>query len=164
MEILVYFGAITVLFMVWGAFALQTKLRKEAREREMVHAERMRALELGLPLPDAGSIQAEADMARTRAATAVGVLVPVSMAGAAAGGTLLVFHWAGEGSHLALLCVIWGVSGLVSLVAVNSSMAILQRQAVRGDRVAAGEGPPAAREDAARQEPSVAIKKPPSPY
>jgi len=127
MEILIYFGLMVVLLLVWGAYTVQVKLRKETRDRELAHAERMKALELGQPLPDAGALQAEAEMVRTRATAAVGVLVPLCMAASATGGTVLVFHWAEKAIHLPILCVVWGVNGLVSMVAVTYSLTILWR-------------------------------------
>jgi hypothetical protein len=172
MEILVYFSGMAVLFILWGGYAFKLKIRKETRERELAHAERMKALELGRPLPDTVNLQAEADMVRMRSGAAVGILVPLCMAAAATGATLLVFHWAEPAIHLALLCVIWGVCGGVSLVAVGYSLAILRRPRLHlSDRRAApdsGEDQPGNRPgsqaDDGRQAVSAAIKEPTPKY
>jgi hypothetical protein len=91
----------------------------KSRERELAHIERLKALELGQPLPDAAVARAQADASRARAAGATMILVPLGMAGMAVGVTPLVFIFGGPNLHLALLCVIWGVCGLVGLVGVS---------------------------------------------
>jgi hypothetical protein len=88
-------------------------------QRQVAHLERMKALEKGLPLPDA-------DIARSTALATIGVLVPLFMAAAAAGGTALVYLWSSEAPQV-LLYVIWGVAGLVSLVTVTTCLPLIAR-------------------------------------
>src|SRR5690348_10810052 len=52
----------------------------ERKRMELEHAERMRALELGQPLADAGEVARARSM--VRAAATIGTLVPLALAGA----------------------------------------------------------------------------------
>jgi hypothetical protein len=99
-------------------------LRGQSIKLERAHRERMKALEMGL-LPEV--LRAQGDNARTRAAGAVGVTVPLLMAGAAVGGTYLVLTWGDLSWRLTVLCVIWGVCGVVNLVTVTTSLDVLRR-------------------------------------
>jgi hypothetical protein len=91
----------------------------------------MKSLELGQPLPDVELARMEADKLRTIWQGLVGFLVPTILVGCAIGGTALVLHEASPSIHLPVLSVIWGVAGLVSLIAVSTSL-----QALSGKKVA----------------------------
>ena len=116
------------LIVLVGLTMIVLALWLSGRKQDQAHAERMKALELG-QLPDV--LRASAEMSRTRAAATVGVLVPLMMAGAAAGGTALVLAQNGLRWELTALCVIWGVCGVVSLVTVTCSLGALRRRSPR---------------------------------
>jgi hypothetical protein len=109
-------------------------IRGQFIKMDQIHRERMKALEMGV-LPEV--LRARAETARARAAGTVGVVVPLLMAGAATGGTSLVLTWGEASWRLTVLCVIWGVCGVVSLVAVTTSLEALRR----GSRPRAKEKP-----------------------
>src|SRR5437762_2680342 len=117
---LAFFGGIAL--MQW------VDQRGKTTQRQLEHAERLRALELGQELPDAAVARAAATSSRARAAASVGVLVPAFVLGSGVGATALILVTASANIHLPLLCVIWGVCGLVSLVAVSSSLSALKHQ------------------------------------
>ncbi|MBY0527640.1 MAG: hypothetical protein K2R98_29855 [Gemmataceae bacterium] len=122
-------GSITTCFLAYLYY------RYESRQRELQHTERMRALESGHPVPDGEIAQASADTNRAWAIGLVALLVPAIMAGAALWGTAMVFnHGENPSIHLPLTCVIWGVSGLVSLVTVATGLGVLacRRKPKRG--------------------------------
>jgi hypothetical protein len=127
------FGLLVALLMI------VLGLRSHFLKLEHVHQERMKALEMGI-LPEV--LRARAETARAQAAGAVGIVVPLLMAGAATGGTTLILNWGDASWRLTVLCVIWGVCGVVSLVAVSTSLEALRR----GSRPRAKEEAPAEEE------------------
>jgi hypothetical protein len=128
---LAFFGGIALL--MWVSY------KGEAQKREYEHAERMKALELGQTLPDADIARANADGSRARAAGTIGTLVPLATVAAAIGATALVVLNSQEyfSSRVPMLGIIWGVSGLVSVVTVVCSVSVLHR---RGSRSHPSEG------------------------
>lgn len=124
--IFAFFGGIALLMWIEG--------RNKRHERDRKHAERMKALEMGQPLPDLAIAQTHAAVARTVLLIVACCLVPPALAGAAIGATALVLHNAQHDIHLPVLCVIWGVVGLVSLVVVTSALgAIASHKAGDGE-------------------------------
>src|SRR5262245_54282370 len=115
--LLALFGGIAILMLIDG--------RNKAQERKLTHAERLKALEMGQPLPDAEVARARADAHRAWASGLAALGVPTVLAGSAVGATALVFVQASPPTHLTLLCVIWGICGLVSLVAVATGLGVL---------------------------------------
>jgi len=97
--IVAFFGMIAVF--VW------LDQRGKTQRRQLEHAERMRALDRGVPLQDA-------ETARWNALGAIGVAVPVSAFSAAALATGLLMIKP-EIAFVALV-VLWPVAGVVSLV------------------------------------------------
>src|SRR5947208_2552601 len=132
MEDLIWTGvpAASVLLALFGGIALLMLIdgRGKAKERELAHAERMRALELGQLLPDAEVAQARSDASRAWARGLSAAAVSLGMAGASVGATALVLERGEPGSQLPLLCVVWGVCGLVALVAVSVGLAASRRR------------------------------------
>ena len=110
----------TVAFFGGIGFLMWLEARAKHKQREIEHTERMKALEAGLPLPDAAIARANADRSRARALGAIGVLVPLIMASVAIGATLLtqarLDPIVSPGVLLAIQCTVWGVCGLVALV------------------------------------------------
>jgi hypothetical protein len=109
-----FFGGIALLMWIDS--------RNKRHERELRHAERIKALELGQSLPDGEVARAHADQARAWVLGLICFIVPPCLVGTAVGATALILDMAAPGIHLALLCVIWGIAGLVSLVTVTSSL------------------------------------------
>ena len=105
---------------------------EEAREAAFKHTERMKALETGQPVPEVETAWAGTENARVQGAAFVGIFVTMSLIGGACVATWLVLNHvyaqAVEPAWIALvLYVIWGVSGLVSLVTVTLSFASIMR-------------------------------------
>ena len=122
-------GAAGVLSLFGGIGLLMwIDYRGKIREKEYAHAERMKALEVGQTLPDADVSRSEADASRAWAAGLTAILVSLGMVGAAVGATALVFQLADLSVHLPMVCVIWGVCGLVSLVAVTGGLSAMRRR------------------------------------
>lgn len=110
------FGLLLGLIMIVLGFRFQF------RKQDQRHQERMKALDQGV-LPEI--LQAQAETTRARAAAAIGLVVPLFMAGAAVGGTALILTWPEASWRLPVLCTIWGVCGVVSLVTVATSLGTL---------------------------------------
>lgn len=122
-------GAIGVLSLFGGIGLLMwIDYRSKIREKEYAHTERMKALESGQTLPDADIARSQADASRAWAAGLTALLVPLGMAGSAVGATALIIQLAAPSVHLPLVCVIWGVCGLVSLVAINVGFHAMRRR------------------------------------
>jgi hypothetical protein len=114
-------GGIVLVFLVLIILAIG----HERTKKRMEHEERMKALELGQQLPDVALARTGLAASQTRAAGAIGVLVPLVMAGAAVGGMFLIFEQGYVAFQFPLLCTIWGTSGVVSLVAVATSLGVI---------------------------------------
>src|SRR5262249_37521263 len=113
------------LFLSWGSLLLY---RHESRKRQMKHVERLKAFELGQPVPDT-------EVARANVAGWIGTVVPLVMAGAALVVSNQVLNQARESevalrhSQTEVLIPIWFFAGVVSLVAVIGSLRNLRRSA-----------------------------------
>jgi hypothetical protein len=100
------------------------KRKADAQEQERRHQERLRALELGFPLPEADLARAKADEVRARSAGLVGLVVPLGVAGIAVAATAMILE---RGSELhPILYAVWGISG-VGVMTVIMSMTAMQR-------------------------------------
>jgi hypothetical protein len=95
-------------------------LQAHHRVVEMQHAERMRALEQGQPLPPLDE--------RSRVAGRTAMLVPMVVIIAA--GTVTCFLVAYKSDNLfAVAMAVWTVAGLVSLAAITGGVALIGRLA-----------------------------------
>jgi hypothetical protein len=106
----------------------------QARQRELTHAERMKALELGLPLPEVeiARAQAEAVKAKTEAAKFIvahvmRLLLPLGVFGIALGASAIVICQGPVSLQWPALALIWICSSLVSAAAVLSGWIEKQR-------------------------------------
>jgi hypothetical protein len=122
------FGGLALL--IWVGNKGETEKRRlkqelELQRRQMEHAERLKALESGLPLPDADLALARVEQVRAGVAAAVGLVVPVVTVGGAVAGTAIVLSMAQPQHHLPVLCVIWACSGVASLVTATTSLGVL---------------------------------------
>ena len=117
-----FFGGIALIQWVTS--------KGEAQKRQLEHDLRLKALELGQPLPDADIARANAERTRAAAAATVGTLVPLFLIGAAVGATVLVLHFTTEDPHArgGMLTAIWIVCGVVCLVTVIKALNALGRR------------------------------------
>lgn len=100
------------------------------RMREMDHAERLRAIEMGQPLPDPGEVA----LARTaiRAAAGIGIVVSIFVTLGAVGlsaiiltleaGRSISFFGVSADFQTTLFTILWGVVGLVLLVTIEAAL------------------------------------------
>jgi hypothetical protein len=124
---LVFFGAIVLIVWIGS--------KSEEQKRQLAHAERLRSLELGQPLPDAEVARARAETVRVIFAGVVGVVVPLGLMGIAIGATAMLTT-PSAGTEVVMgavdvqpLCiVIWSITGLVSLVTAILSLVTMQRR------------------------------------
>ncbi len=117
--------------LVVGRVELE-KRKADALEQERRHKERLRALELGFPLPEAELAHAQADGRRAVAAGIVGFFVPLGLGGLAVGATAIILDhlpaYNLDPMHLPpVLYALWGVVGLVSIVTVTMCLLALRR-------------------------------------
>jgi hypothetical protein len=108
------------------------------RRLEMAHAERMKALELGQPLPEVEIARAKATEAKVRAEAgrAVGVAVfmalgPVAVLAIAVAATAVTLASANPSIHQPVLTVIWVSSAVVSLAVAVAGWACSQKLPLR---------------------------------
>jgi hypothetical protein len=125
---LIGFVGISLAFLV----LLLLTQRHERTRKCMEHEERMKALEMGQQLPDVALARTGLAASQARAAGTIGVLVPLSMAGAALGGMFLIFEQGYVAFQFPLLCTLWGICGVVSLVAVATSLGVIASIRARG--------------------------------
>jgi hypothetical protein len=117
--VLIVAGGVAVLTLLAGAVWVAL------RSRNLTHAERMRALELGV-LPEV--LQAGTEQSRLRASGTIGVLVPVAAVAAAAVGTQIMLSWRTYEDSSTVLYVVWGVCGLTAFITATSALTALQRR------------------------------------
>jgi len=119
--------------------------RSKLKVRQLEHAERLKALECGQPLPDADIARAAAEQSRTRAAGFIGTVVPIVMAGVAIGGTAILCWYLSEPvmerAFLPVVCTIWGVCGLVSFIVAVSCLGPLARPGEEKEEASASPAP-----------------------
>lgn len=109
------------LFIGGIALCVRFDQQGKSRRRELEHAERMRAIELGRPLEDAA-------VARYHALGAIGVAVPVSALSAAAIGSGFALAFQQPEWRFGALAVVWAVAGAATLAAVPAVLARLRER------------------------------------
>jgi hypothetical protein len=126
---------------MFGPFGEKDDLTRaqEMQQQEMTHAERMKAIELGQPLPEVEKARAEAQatLARSNAATAiVGVLVRavtcLGTLGIALGATAVVLVKAPPESQLVALALVWTAATLVGGATALAGVVDWPRMSLRG--------------------------------
>lgn len=138
-------SAVAGMFGLFGGIGLLMWIdsRGKAQERQLSHAERLKALETGQTLPDAEVARYNAEASRAWAAGFATLVITVGMGGVAVGATSLVFQFAESGIQVPLLSVIWGVCGLIALVAVCLGLGALgQRERREGRKPRSLDVPP----------------------
>jgi hypothetical protein len=114
--ILFLFGTLVATLIVLVPQLLRAHLRK----MEMQHAERMRAIEHGQPLPE--------DNESARLAGRTAMLVPMVIVCAASTVTCFLVAYRSE-NVVAVALAVWCVSGIVSLAAITGGVALMGRLA-----------------------------------
>jgi hypothetical protein len=117
------FGAVgTTAFFAFVAFAAWLDYRKKKDERDAVHRERMKALELGHPPLDAEIERAKAYASAAWAAGLIGMLVPLALASLTVVGTIVAVVNLHPGDNITVpLIVAWSIAaGLVLIIIVRS--------------------------------------------
>lgn len=104
------------------ALCIRAGEQGRARRRELEHAERMRALELGRPIDNASA-------ERHRALGAVGVVVPIFTMLAVAAVCMEARRFEEPGLRFGALAVVWLVGGVVCLYSTWAVTTGLQRPA-----------------------------------
>jgi hypothetical protein len=126
---------------MFGPFGRKDDLTRahEMRQQEMTHAERMKAIELGQPLPEVEKARAEAQatLARANAATAIfGVivraLVGLGTLGIALGATAVVLTKGHPDTQLIALAVIWTAATIVGVATALAGVVDWRRLNLRG--------------------------------
>ncbi|MBI2805327.1 MAG: hypothetical protein HYX68_10160 [Planctomycetes bacterium] len=110
--------AIGCVLMGTLLIALPQLLRANLRKHELAHAERMKSLENGLPLP--------AEDNRGRMAGRIALLVPMASIISAATVTSFLSVYKTE-NLFAVSLAIWIVAGAVSLAAITGGVALISR-------------------------------------
>ncbi len=114
-----FFGSIA--FTVWVEY------RKNKNDRDAAHAERMKALELGLSLPDAEIERAKAYASAATSAGLVGILVPIAVLAVTLAGTIVAILNSKMGeSHLVLFITAWSIAGVIVLTAVVQCLGVIR--------------------------------------
>jgi hypothetical protein len=123
------FGSIgTVAFFGFLALAIYLDYRKKKEETQAAHAERMKAIEMGFPPPDAEIQRAKAYASAAWAAGLVGLLVPIVVVSLAVIGTIIALQKRSPGEHIAVpLIVGWSIGGAIVLIAIVCSLHVIRR-------------------------------------
>jgi hypothetical protein len=109
---------------MFGPFAKKDDRTRaeEMRQREMTHAERMKAIELGRPLPEVElaraqteATRARADAAKTIASAVARGVAGLGTAGVAVAATAVVVSQVAPASQLAALAIIWTAATLLGV-------------------------------------------------
>jgi hypothetical protein len=107
------------------------------REIELRHVERMKALEMGRPLPEVEIAQAKAEEVRIRATAGwaivrviFAVIGPAVICGIAIGATAVILHEASPSMHLPLICTVWVSAAVVCLGMIAGSLLGGQRMSL----------------------------------
>jgi hypothetical protein len=123
-----------------GLFSRASDLTPEERRLKLQteHAERMKALEMGRPLPEVEVAQARAEEVRAQQETTRAVnravfmaLGPAGVVGITVGATSIILSLANPAVHVILLSVVWVCSALVSLGMIASTVILARRVNLR---------------------------------
>jgi hypothetical protein len=97
------------------------------RKMEIEHAERMKLIETGQPLPEvaiarakAASVQASMDAAKANVRAIFGALGPAAVFGVTTGITAIILHGADKSNHLVMLLILWPCAATVCLALVTA--------------------------------------------
>ena len=111
---------------------------ERARRMEMEHAERMKLIETGQPLPEvavdrakAAAAEAQAEVTRATVCVVFGALGPASIFGIGIGATSLVLNSASPTLHLPVLLTLWVLMTLVCLAMVAATWPAMLRPNVK---------------------------------
>lgn len=131
----------TLLILTTLLISLPQLLRANMRRAELIHEQRLKSLDKGIPLP--------ADDDRARLAGRTALMVPMAVMIAAATVTSFLVVYKSE-QLFATALAIWVVAGVVSLAAISGGVALIGRLAM----IQAGERDDDNEDDSDQQEPS----------
>lgn len=122
--------AVVAVLMIVVALPVVLSMRQAAKDRELLHAERQKALEMGRPLPGESASQGSVS------GTGVGVWVPICVFGIALGATQ-----ASNGSQAADVAI-WVSAGCVGVTGVICGTILTLHNSMREGRAAHTHAPP----------------------
>ena len=134
----------TVAFFAFVSFAVWIDYRKKKDERDAAHQERMKALELGFPPPDAEIERARAYASAAWAAGLIGLLVPIVLLALTVAATIvaMLHDWGPWQSIAGPLITAWSIAAVIVLVTVLWSLHVIRRlPRPSADGPARGAGP-----------------------
>jgi hypothetical protein len=138
-----------VAFLGMICFIVYLALKHEANRRELRHAERMKAYDMGQSPP-------EAEVARAAAIGFIGTLVPLAAIGVGLGATAML--WREDAANLefnyGLLKVIWLVCGGLAAATAVGCLHALRRGGLLGDPGEPASISARSQREAPRQEPT----------
>jgi hypothetical protein len=92
------------------------------RKMEIEHAERMKLIETGQPLPEvaiarakAAQVQASMDAAKANVRAIFSALGPAAVFGVTTGITAIILHEADKSNHLMMMLILWPCAAIVCL-------------------------------------------------
>ena len=129
MEIVSLFGAVgTTAFFAFLTFAVWLDYRKKKDERDALHQERMKALELGHPPLDAEIERAKAYASAAWAVGLIGLLVPLALASLTVAGTIVAVVTKQPSENIATpLIVAWSIVAVLVLVTIVRSLSVIRQ-------------------------------------
>jgi hypothetical protein len=130
-------ASVLALFIVVG-LPLWFSMRHARFERQLLHTERMKALELGLPFPDAAPKPGDAEPTPARPWAMIGVWVPLAVFGATLGAAL----W----GEVSIPPAVWFAAGCIGVTGIICGSILLLRlpASTLADRSSASAGAGAA--------------------
>ena len=107
-SIMIFAGVMLGMFIVFAALAVWLDGKRKARQRELEHIERLKAIECGYPLQ-------EEESGRHKMVGGFGITTPIIAMMAATWTTEEILKFSDAQAPRWLLAVVWGVCGVVSL-------------------------------------------------
>jgi hypothetical protein len=123
------FGAAgTMAFFAFLALAVWLDYRKKKDERDAIHLERMKALELGHPPLDAEIERAKAYASAAWAAGLIGLLVPIVLVSLTVVGTIVAVLSKQPSEDISVpLIVAWSIVAVLVLVTIVRSLSVIRQ-------------------------------------
>ncbi len=113
-------------FFACVSFAVWIDYRKKKDERDALHRERMKALEMGYAPLDADVARAHAYASAAWAAGVIGLVVPIVVVVLTFVGTVIALSLHREG--IAVPCIIaWSIAGILVLVVSVRSLGVIRQ-------------------------------------
>ena len=118
----------TTAFFAFLALAVWLDYRKKKDERDAIHLERMKALELGHPPLDAEIERAKAYASAAWAAGLIGLLVPIVLVSLTVVGTIVAVLSKQPSEDISVpLIVAWSIVAVLVLVTIVRSLSVIRQ-------------------------------------